>query len=266
MKKIISIDRELTFSTMIKEITSIGLDHTLKFISSNSIEGELIIGGTYKMTEASQLEESFEYKIPLSISTTENYVLDSAEVEIDDFSYEIVDDDILNVKIDILLEGIEEVLVEEETAVRVSEEARECDGDSSEEKVKEIPLKEEQQPVMPTVENIEKEPVKEVSTMKTKIEEQTSQEENIEVLNNQTEETITKKTEETKEKSINSLFMNLKDEDETFSTYLVYIMRKNDSIEKVVEKYGVTREELANYNELDNLEVGDKLIIPCSNE
>lgn len=262
MKKIISIDRELTFSTMIKEITSIGLDHTLKFISSNSIEGELIISGTYKMTEASRLEENFDYKIPLSISTTENYVLDSAEVEIDDFSYEVVDDDILNVKIDILLKGIEEVIVEEE-AVR-SVEARECDGDSSSEKVEEIPLKEEKQPVIPALQTIEKENNIKEEIVEEKIEEKTVEEENIEVLND--EEVVSKKKEETKEKSINSLFMNLKDEDETFSTYLVYIMRKNDSIEKVVEKYGVTREELANYNELDKLEVGDKLIIPCSNE
>ena len=36
-----------------------------------------------------------------------------------------------------------------------------------------------------------------------------------------------------KSKSINSLFMNLTDEDETFATYLVYIMRKNDSNKKV---------------------------------
>ncbi len=71
---------------------------------------------------------------------------------------------------------------------------------------------------------------------------------------------------EKKSKSINSLFMSLTDEDETFSTYLVYIMRKNDSIEKVLETYDVTREELASYNDLDALEVGSKLIIPCKNE
>ena len=95
--------------------------------------------------------------------------------------------------------------------------------------------------------------------------------ETTETEKTEVEKTVTKekveveKTTEEK-KSINSLFMNLTDEDETFSTYLVYIMRKNDSIEKVLDKYGITREELSNYNDLANISIGDKLIIPCSNE
>ncbi len=236
MKKIISIDREISFTTMIKEITSICLDHTLKFVSNNSIEGDLVLSGTYKMTEASRLEEEFEYKIPVSITTTQNYVLSTSEVEIDDFSYEVVGDDTLSVKIDILLEGVEEVLVEKE-------EVRECDGE--EEKDEEIPLKEEVKEVVPVDNNIEildsdeKEDIK-ISNTEEKVEEQS--------------------------KSINSLFMSLTEEDETFSTYLVYIMRKNDSIEKVLDMYGITREELSNYNDLDSIEIGSKLIIPCSNE
>ncbi len=239
MKKIISIDRELTFATMIKEISSICLDHTLKFTSKNSVLGDLIISGTYKMTEASRLEEDFEYKIPVDITTTENYNLDTTNVEIDDFTYEIVNDNILSVKIDILLEGVEEVLEEkEEELVRSEEIVRECDGDDAEEKEIDIPFKEENT-------------TKEVSKT----------EEDVEIL----EEDTVVEEEKQEEKSINSLFMNLTDEDETFSTYLVYIMRKNDSIENILDKYGITREELSNYNELENISVGDKLIIPCSN-
>ena len=233
MKKIISIDRDISFKTMIKEITSICLDHTLKFVSNSSVEGDLIVSGTYKMTEASRLEEDFEYKIPVSISTTLNFVLDTAEVEIDDFSYEVVGDDTLSVKIDILLEGVEEVVVEKE-------EVRECDGE--EEKEKEIPLKE--------------------------VEEETTLVNNdLEVLEDKQE--VVEEVEDDKDKdnkTINSLFMSLTEEDETFSTYLVYIMRKNDSIEKVLDMYSITREELSNYNDLDSVEVGSKLIIPCSNE
>ena len=99
MKKIISIEKENTFATQIKEITSICLDHTLKFTSKNTVLGDLIISGSYKMTEASRLEEDFKYKIPVDITTTENYCLDTALVEIDDFSYEVIDDNILNTKI-----------------------------------------------------------------------------------------------------------------------------------------------------------------------
>ncbi len=236
MKKIISIDRDISFKTMIKEITSICLDHTLKFVSNSSVEGDLIVSGTYKMTEASRLEEDFEYKIPVSISTTLNFVLDTAEVEIDDFSYEVVDDDTLSVKIDILLEGVEEVIIEKE-------EVRECDGE--EEKEVEIPLKEVDDETVLVNNDIEV-----VEDKKVEVEE-------VEEKDNDKDKD---------NKTINSLFMSLTEEDETFSTYLVYIMRKNDSIEKVLDMYGITREELSNYNDLDSVEVGSKLIIPCSNE
>ena len=245
MKKIISIDRDISFKTMIKEITSICLDHTLKFVSNSSVEGDLIVSGTYKMTEASRLEEDFEYKIPVSISTTLNFVLDTAEVEIDDFSYEVVGDDTLSVKIDILLAGVEEVIVEKE-------EVRECDEEEEKEEVRECDGEEEKE---------------EVRALKEVDEETTLVNNDLEVLEDKQE--VVEEVEDDKDKdnkTINSLFMSLTEEDETFSTYLVYIMRKNDSIEKVLDMYGITREELSNYNDLDSVEVGSKLIIPCSNE
>ena len=40
---------------------------------------------------------------------------------------------------------------------------------------------------------------------------------------------------------------------------------ENDTLEKVLEKYQVSKEELAKYNNLDEIHVGDKLIIPTSN-
>ena len=50
MKKIVSFEKELNFPSMIGLITSIALDHNLKFISKNEIEGNFIVSGTYKMT------------------------------------------------------------------------------------------------------------------------------------------------------------------------------------------------------------------------
>ena len=62
MKQIISFEKEIAFKTMIGEITSISLEHDLSFINDSEVEGNLIISGTYKMTEASTLEESFNYR------------------------------------------------------------------------------------------------------------------------------------------------------------------------------------------------------------
>ena len=264
MKKIISVDREITFTSMIHDISSICLDHTLKFVSSNKVEGDLIVSGTYKMTEASRLDEEFEVKIPVSISTSDNYVLDTTNVSIDDFTYEVINDDTLNVKIDLLLEGVEEVITVEEEKELV----RECDGDGEEEKIKEVPLKIEKDKVVPVDYEEKKEEV-EIESL-----EEVDDNEKVDTISNN-ESDISEIVEDISSddnsndkdsKSINSLFANLGDEDEEFSTYLVYIMRKNDSIEKVLETYDVTREELSSYNDLSSLEIGSKLIIPCKNE
>ena len=48
----------------------------------------------------------------------------------------------------------------------------------------------------------------------------------------------------------------------SYMTYRVYIVRENDTIESIIDKYNLTREELAKYNVLNNLNIGDKLIIP----
>ena len=69
---------------------------------------------------------------------------------------------------------------------------------------------------------------------------------------------------EEKIKNISSFFEVLNDAEETFTTYSVYIMRKEDTIETVMDKYKITKEQLSNYNDLDNLEIGSKVVIPQS--
>ena len=61
---------------------------------------------------------------------------------------------------------------------------------------------------------------------------------------------------------VGSLFSSFKDSDETFATYSVYIFRANDTIEMIMDKYQVTKEELESYNDLLSLTIGSKVIIP----
>ena len=63
---------------------------------------------------------------------------------------------------------------------------------------------------------------------------------------------------------MNSIFESFANTDETYSTYSVYILREDDNLEEVISKYKTNRETLAEYNDLDNLKVGSKLIIPIS--
>ena len=72
--------------------------------------------------------------------------------------------------------------------------------------------------------------------------------------------------EEDKVRSINSLFSNLDDDTDTYGTLLVYIVRQNETINSIIEKYNTTLEELEKYNDLKDINIGTKLIIPILND
>ena len=64
---------------------------------------------------------------------------------------------------------------------------------------------------------------------------------------------------------VSSIFSSMST-DETFSTYHVYIVRENDTLEQILDRYKVGKEEVGNYNDLSDIKVGSKLIIPCSSD
>ena len=51
-------------------------------------------------------------------------------------------------------------------------------------------------------------------------------------------------------------------EEEVYATYKVYIVRDGDTVENILEKYQITKEILSEYNDLENIKIGDKLVIP----
>lgn len=253
MKKIISFEKEIAFSSMIGEVTSIALDHTLKFTDSSSVKGNFVISGTCKMTEASTLEEKFSYEIPTEIDLSERLDLETCKISIDDFTYEVVNEDTLKCNIDVLVEGVEEVVLEEDDVEVLDDDERECDGDKKEDKEIEIPIKEDIKDLNTDVEREEVDDDKSVEEVVTinKIDEKVKEE---------------KEANDNNSSDIGSLFASLDSAEETFTTYSVYIFRREDTLDKVLDKYKITREELCEYNDLDNLEIGSKLIIPSTNE
>ena len=44
------------------------------------------------------------------------------------------------------------------------------------------------------------------------------------------------------------------------------MVRQNETINSIIEKYNTTLEELEKYNDLKNIDLGTKLIIPLINE
>lgn len=50
--------------------------------------------------------------------------------------------------------------------------------------------------------------------------------------------------------------------EESYMTYKVYIVREGDTIDSILTKYEISRDQLFKYNVINELNIGDKLIIP----
>ena len=219
MKKKVTFDKQIEFPTMIGEITAISLEEDLSFVDNSNLEGNLLLTGKYRLTEASRLDEDFDFKIPTEIALTEKLDLDTVKVDITDFSYELDSNNSIICHIELTIEGVE---VEEDDEIVVEKlEERECDGDI--EKEIEIPEKEEVE------EEVEEEQIEE-------------------------------------DNKRDSLFIGLKEDKETYGTFLVYIIRQNESLNSIIEKYNTSLEEIEKYNDIKDLSIGTKLIIPLLND
>ena len=70
------------------------------------------------------------------------------------------------------------------------------------------------------------------------------------------------KVDNVKTEDIKSLFDNIDDASETYATYKVCILRENETVEGIMQKYSVSKDILELYNNLNELKIGDKIIIP----
>lgn len=258
MKKIIPFKKDIIFKTNVSEVTSISLEHTLHFEENNTVGGEFTVSGEYKITDTSINVEPFSYNLPFDISLDEKYKLEQATIDINDFYYEIINDNILSVNIEVIMNGLEEQLIPEVTIEPIIEEATPVEADVREESVETIEVQEEHQEI-PTVE--------EVASVLEEIESSASEykqerEESMEI-----EEAPvfmeTPRCIEPEDGHIGSLFDHMDDSIETYQSYKIYIVREGDTLESILEKYSITKEELDAYNDLRDIKLGDKIIIPA---
>ena len=237
MKNIIPFKKDVIFKTNLSEITSISLENTLN-LKDDTISGDFIISGEYKISDKSTTVEPFELNIPFEIVLDDRFETKKATIDIDDFYYEIVNNNVLSVSIDVLVDHLQErALVEIEDLVDVT-------------------------PVRVVLDSEDDDMGKEnKNKVENKIAEEYIQDRCI-------EEELPKidiEKEELDEK-INSIFNNSSFSDEVYVTYNVFIIRDGDTLDSIMEKYNITKEELEKYNDLSNLQLGDKLIIPNNYE
>lgn len=94
----IPFNKVIPFKSSIAEICSISLEHDIS-INDSELLGDFIITGEYKNLDVNVDTNPFEHVIPFNVSLDDDINIDTLNYEIEDFTYEILNDDSLNVKI-----------------------------------------------------------------------------------------------------------------------------------------------------------------------
>ncbi len=236
MKQIIPFVKDISLAPKIYEITSIALEHNLKMENSDSVVGSFTVSGKYRINDISINEEVFEENIPFDITLDSKYDASKVTIDIDDFYYEIINDEFLRVHIDVLVDN----LVYEKEKVEKPAEVK----------------KEERQSILPNKEERNDDLMNDNVITSNKNEDTLIR-----------EESSKKEVSEERDSDITSkIETGLFDKEEKYITYKVHIIRDTETIDEITTKYNVSKEELEKYNDLNNIVLGTKIIIPISNE
>lgn len=252
MKQIIPFKKDLPFKTKVSDITSISLERKIEILDGGIVTGTFYITGDYKMNEGSINREEFSFDLPFDITLDPRYDVNSVKADIEDFYYDVINEDTLKVNIDLYIEAEylpdtsldNNILTEEDKSDNEMNDVQKEDEHAEEDRNE---LKSDSK----NDENIEIEKDKEVTSEKINNDDATMNDSDIE--RNDVDDFA------------NDLFSNL-DNTETYTTYYVYIVKEEDTIDKIISLYGVTKEDIENYNDITSIKPGDKVIIPKTSE
>ena len=120
MKKQVPFKKEIEFNSNIDEINSISLEHEITEKKDSLIAGKFILSGDYKMTMSSPNLDSFNYELPFNINIDKKYNINNSNIDISDFYYEVINNRILSVNIELEVDNVIEKS-EKERCVEVEE-------------------------------------------------------------------------------------------------------------------------------------------------
>lgn len=235
MKKIINFTDDIEFRNNIYEISSISLEREFE-ATENDISGTFIITGSYRGHEISLNQESFTKKIPFSYHFEEPMDKETITMEVDDFTYEI-DQNKLCVDIEYEIEGDKMIFDDE----------REFDKFLENHEVELVDFKDDIKEEKPIIE------------------------ENVEACEQEKEEEKEKQEKqennEDREVKVDTEIMDtLTGGENTYITYHIHVCDESDTLEYIANKYKISIDVIKDYNSIDNISAGMKLIIPCQDE
>ena len=222
MNCVIPYTKEITFKNKIAEITSISLEHEMS-VNETELLGNFIVSGEYKSHELSVNKEEFSYTLPFSIDVTDKIDLDTIDFSITDFSYETVGDNTLKVFIEFSVVASEKEVEEEREEVEETIFEDASKVFESDVKLPEVILEDEEGESDDTVTDIE---------------------DRIDLNDAET------------------ILDSIKNDNEEYALYHIHIVKETETIEAISAMYNTSIDLITEYNDLSNVGVGDKLIIP----
>lgn len=222
MKKIVPFIKTINFDQNVDEVTSISLDRKVNDINNKEITGEFDLYLEYKESDISVTPLKYNDTIPFNIDIDDRYLLDNVKVDIDDFYYELDNNSII-LHIDLEVDGLE------------------YDNRDIEELIDKVETNED---------------VDDSESDSTDI----IQDNSIDRNNLENDDLFLEKEEKVEVKT--PIYQSFDPEKEDYVTYNVHIVREDDNIDSICLKYGVTKEDLSYYNDINTIKLGDKLIVP----
>ena len=252
MKENKHIEKELLFKNNVKDITSISLDSNYK-VEGQKIVGNFIIEGEYKIHEVSINKEKFDFKIPFSYELNNDIDTKTIKVDITNFIYDYKKDElIVNIDYEITGDKKSVLLFDDEESLDEFLSKREVEvidiRDTSKEENKKGENKDRK-----SIDKIEE---KEIIDAKKELSLEDTREEpnndNINIIEEEDRDKI----------ETDSIINSINNNNDNFVTYKIYKIHENETLESIVIKYHTTIDDLKEYNDLNNLNIGDKIIIP----
>lgn len=225
MNQKIEFKKDCMLKTYVSSITDISLTHDYKILD-DTIEGYFDVTGSYKVTMSSVETESFMFTIPFTIALSSLIDKDTIDLKLSDFNYS-VEKDVLHLKMFLDMD-YQEIEIKED--IKDNEE----------------------------IDNMINDLMDKDSTTDIKSPSEFHNEVMLDNVLDSKEEVSTK--EKVSEKNFNTIFNEVKESN--FSKYKVYIMRSEDTLESILVKYNVTMDEIKEYNDIDNINIGSKIVIP----
>ncbi len=290
VKKIIPFRKDLEFNTPLYEVTSISLEHHLTKKSDTLISGNFIISGDYKQTESSENKDPFNFTLPFDIALATKINLDDMLLDVDDFYYE-TGKNTLKVNIDLLLDATEIKEPEKKKVVEEKEDREDVNEKDTDEESKDsldsndindngdngssrapdefndINYK------MPQIENLPNsfesggvslEDIQNDNFIGSMNTDNASDNGTTNIVNTNINNNSNMNINSNSNQNINennNLFASFETAD-TYTAYRVYLIKEEDTIDTILKKYNVTKEDLSAYNDLSDIKYGDKIIIP----